>query len=125
MKWKFIVPIESEGLIYEFEQFSGYQLPDFFKQLVMENNAGKPENWIADTESGNRIMIKKLLSFNKDDKDSIWNVKYPDGLIPFMLDAFGHQICFNKTNGEIIFVGKDKKEFLADNIEDFIERLHK
>lgn len=126
MKWKFVIPLQTEDLINRYEEFSGYKFPDTFKEIVKNFNAGKPENWIIDLESGNRILVKKLLSFNTDDKDSIWNIIPEEDILPFMIDAFGNHICFNKNNNEIIYVQKSGiKEYIADNIEDFLEKLHR
>ena len=126
MKWKFVIPLQTAELINKYEEFSGYKFTDAFKEIIMNYNAGRPEKWIIDLESGNRILVKKLLSFNPDDKDSIWNIVPDEDMLPFMLDSFGNHICLNKNNNEILFIKKTgQKEYIADNIEDFLEKLHR
>ena len=131
MKWRYVKKLNSENLINEFEDMVKYNFCDSFKQLVVKNNGGRPSNKLFVTYQGKEHAIKSFLSFNKDDKETVWNVleynKYElFGFIPFAIDNFGNLICFQKGNDSIVFLNHESFciDFIANNFDAFMNNLY-
>jgi hypothetical protein len=127
--WNYVKPLKSIDFISEFENKFNFKFPSEFKAIVMKYNGGRPVNNTYKTSSKERT-IKSFLSFNKDDKESIWNIdKYdwnPDNdlitkYIPFANDSAGNLICFKKKDKSIIFLDMEtlKSEHIADDFSEF------
>lgn len=132
MNWKYIKPLKNENAIKEFEETYNFVFPDSFKEIVKKNNGARPEMDIYDTNLTKERTIKSLLSFNKDDKESIWKIaewnkgELNEKFIAFAIDHFGNLICFHINDGTIIFVDMEnlKTEIIADDFSCFLNKLY-
>ena len=128
---KFVKTLESVNLITEFEKTAKYTFCDSFKTYITKNNGGRPNKRIFDTNKAKEREVKTFLSFNKDDKETVWKSfeackeKLNDIFIPFAIDNFGNLICFNISNDNIIFLNHENLtiEIVAENFDDFIKTL--
>ena len=80
---------------------------------VLNYNGGRPSNRIFDTDSAKERELKSFLSFNKEDKETVWKIfswnkdELKDKYIPFGIDNFGNLICFNADNDNIVFINHE------------------
>lgn len=132
MEWKYVKPLTSEELINEFECMVKYSLPNDFKACVMEHNGGRPERRAFDTDVSKERELKSFLSFNKEDKETIWKIhdwnheELKDKYVAFAIDNFGNLICFDVCSNRIVFMNLDDMsiEGIADDFESFIRNLY-
>jgi hypothetical protein len=132
MNWKYVKALKSEKAITEFEKNYGIEFPDSFKETVGKFNGGRPERDIYDTDKTKGRTIKSLLSFNKDDKETIWKIaewsadELGEKYIAFAIDHFGNLICFSKSDKSIIFMDHEtlKTEIIANEFANFIDKLY-
>ena len=143
MNWRWVKPLESEDLIKEYEENIGYTFPNEYKEVVKNYNGARPEFKEFKSKQGRRKkarVFEFLFSFNKYDKWSIWGLNNWKGdmrdwnidskienMVGFAGDPFGNLICFDKTNGHIVFVDHETLniEPVADSFTEFINSLRK
>lgn len=136
MKWKYIKPLKSSEAIREFEgQFTGnfrFEFPLSFKRWVLSHNGGRPEKYCFETMCGTKEKTMKcLLSFNRDDKENIWNHygwmkdRFNGRFVPFAIDNFGNYLCFDQI-GTVLFVSLDPLgyEVVSYSFEQFLKILY-
>ncbi len=129
MNWKYVKNLQEIDLINEFEKEFNCKLPDDFIKCVKNNNAGRPELNSFDTEVTSERTIKKLLSFNKNDSENIWNAnkilnKIQANIIAFAMDSFGNYICFDTKNTVVFFEHEtETMEIISDNFNSFLSKL--
>lgn len=131
-KWKYIKPLQAKSYIKEFENLSGYTFPGSFVDCVKKCNGGRPECRCFDTEAKKERAIKSLLSFNKEDKETIWKIYHwckaelAGKYVPFAVDNFGNLICFDVENDTIIFLNNENvmPEKIADSFPEFLGGLY-
>lgn len=131
MNWDFIIPLNDTSLIEEFSKRANFTFPSDYKKFVKENNAGYPPKTCYDTNVTEKRCIKSLLSLNKEDEESIWDLYDADGKmekesVPFAIDDFGNFICFNRYNGSVIFYDHEtgNSEKIANNFSEFLDKLY-
>lgn len=73
MNWRSVKPLVSNDIIDEYEKTINYHFPDSFREFVKINNGGKPSHKIFNTKVVKERVFDNLLSFNKDDVDTIWH----------------------------------------------------
>jgi hypothetical protein len=130
MEWKYIKSFEEKS-INDFEKLTKFLFPQTFKNCIKQHNGGRPKCRLFDTINTSKRGIKRFLSFNPQDKESIWNIykcnelNFCNKYIPFAIDNFGNLICFN-YNSQIIFVNHEtlQEEFVASNFDDFMNNLY-
>ena len=143
MKWDYVEKLYSEQLISEYEEMVSYKFPGDFVQSVILYNAGYPEYTVFNSFRGKKKtkrVFNYLFSFNKTDKDCIWEYNDWKGYmrgwntdgkmekyVAFAGDPFGNLICFDKTNDKIVFIDHEtlEAEDVSDNFTDFINSLRK
>ncbi len=142
MNWRSVKPLVSNDIIDEYEKTINYHFPDSFREFVKINNGGKPSHKVFNTKVVKERVFDNLLSFNKDDVDTIWHYndwkgdmsdwyKFSNGevenYIAFACDAFGNLICFDKRNDSVVWIDHETMnvEFVAKSFTEFIESLHK
>lgn len=131
MNCKYIKNLKSKNSIKAYETLCEYIFPETYVKFIIKNNGGRPEKRRFITNKGNERELKTFLSFNPDDKESIWNTPIGEkeqGLlsyVAFAVDNFGNLICFDKKNNSIIFVNHEtlEIEIIADNFDEFILML--
>ncbi len=131
MEWKYVKPLVSEENINEFECLVKYAFPEEFRDCVKKNNGGRPSRKSFDTDMGKEHALKSFLSFNKDDRETVWKIhewnkeELKDRYVAFAVDNFGNLICFDAENDKIVFVNHEdlRVEIAADNFGDFMDKL--
>lgn len=132
MQWKYVKPIKDENLIGEFEKLADFKFPDAFKECVKQNNGGRPEHKVFDTDKRKERGLKSFLSFNKDDSETVWKIsdwnkeELQDRYIPFAIDNFGNLICFDAINSRVVFVDVENGniEMIASDFSGFLQKLY-
>lgn len=132
MNWKYVKPLKTESDFKEFEEKYSFEFPYSFREIVKKYNGARPEKDIYDTDKTKERTIKSLLSFNKDDKETIWKInecsteELGDKYVAFAIDHFGNLICFSKSDKSIIFINMDFPEIesISSNFADFLDKLY-
>lgn len=132
MQWKYVKPIKDENCIREFEELTGYELPDDFKECIMQNNGGRPDLRAFDTDKRKERELKSFLSFNKDDMETVWKIsdwnkeELQGKYIPFAIDNFGNIICFDRINSNVWFLNLENSDIekISNDFSDFLQKLY-
>ena len=132
MEWKYIKKLATNSLIEDFECLAKYVFSEDFKKCVIENNGGRPNKKAFDTSKTKEREIKSLLSFNKEDKETVWKIfdwnkeELRDRYIPFAIDNYGNIICFDANNDHVVFVNHENLdvEEVANSFSEFISVLY-
>ena len=132
MEWKYVKILSSVGCIDEFENLVEYSFPDEFKNCILSNNGGRPSKRKFDTDTQKERAIKSFLSFNREDRETVWKIQdwNKDVLsrkyAAFAIDNFGNLVCFDISNNKIVFYDHENGEIeqIADNFTEFMERLY-
>lgn len=132
MEWKYVKPLYSSNSITEFEEIYKFSFPNDYKDYIKQYNGGRPNLYVFDTDKTKERTIKSLLSFNKEDKETIWNInewnnfELSEKYIAFGIDNFGNLICFNISSGHIVFLNMEDSsiELIAETFSKFIEKLY-
>ena len=133
MNWKYIKALKFQDIIKEFEEAYIFEFPECFRETVKKYNGARPEMDVYDTDKTKERTIKSLLSFNKDDKETIWKIndycseELDDRYIAFAIDHFGNLICFSKSDKSIIFMNMETLEIetIASDFSGFLNKLYK
>lgn len=127
LRWKYIKPLKSADSILNFEKQYDYTYPDEFKTCVLINNGGRTNRCVFKTKSGREYVMKSLLSFNKDDRENVWNIRQFmfNKYLPFAIDNFGNMICFNIVDDSVVFINCEIQsvEYIADDFVKFLNLL--
>jgi len=131
MNWKYIKPLKSFDYISEFENKFNYVFPDDFKNCIKLYNGGRPADKVFDTIAEKEREIKALLSFNHDDRETIWlvnqrNDEFTSKYVAFAIDSAGDLICFDKTDNSVVFIDHETNtvEFVSDSFIKFLQNLY-
>lgn len=150
LEWDFVISLESENLIDEFEKLVKYKFPRSFRKCVKMNNAGYPSKEIFVTAVEAERCIEHLLSFNRSDCCSIWdeleayesNIKVAeqyndideskmlqniiDNYVIFAEDPGGNQIAFKKIDDSVVYIDHEnlEVEHIADSFDEFLDCLY-
>lgn len=131
MQWKYVKKLKDKESISSVEKTTDYTFPILFKEVVERYNGSRPSTSQIKTSSGRIISIKSLLSFNPEDKETVYDVlvwnkeELGDKFVPFMIDNFGNLICFDKRNNHIVFVNHETEsvDLVSLDFESFIRDL--
>ena len=103
MEWKYVKPLKDNSIIEHLEKTYSIEIPKFLKEIILENNGGRPNKTLFNTQNSKERVLQGLLSFNKDDKANI--LIYDDilkrGYIPFGITEFGDLVCINNKNKSV------------------------
>ena len=129
IEWKYKIDLTENMLS---ETIAKYQvvIPDDLKELLMIANAATP--------SKTRFMVKvdekilgAVLSFCPDEKEadsfeSAMKIGFDKEFIPFGIDPFGNYICYDTTNGNIMFFDHEEDDMteIALTLEEFLSKLY-
>lgn len=127
MDWKYVKAI-SESKLSQVEEKLGIKLSQKLRELILNYNNGRPERIRFNTESEQGKTIKKILSYNEEDKDNVYIFSnlIDKGYIPFAITEFGDVICESKEQTIYLYKHEsDEVEFIAVNVLEFInEKLY-
>lgn len=128
MEWKYVKQLKDIQAIEKIELMSKIKIPISLKQIIVNYNGGRPEKNIFNTECSKEKVLKSLISYNKGDRENIYNYAnyFIKGLLPFAITEFGDIICLNSKNNKIeLYLHElDKYEKICDNILEFIDKLY-
>lgn len=132
MFWQYVKQLKSEDWIDDFEFMVKYEFCSSFRRCVMDNNGGRPDNTVFDTDTVKERVLKTFLSFNKDDIETVWKVyewnkrELANRYVPFALDGCGNFICFDANNNRVILLNHENMavEIVADDFDSFMEELY-
>lgn len=132
MDCKYIKPLLDSSLISAYEAEKGFLFPQSYRDFILENNGGSPVAEQFDTEKARGRVVKSFLSFNRDDRETIWKVsewnstEIGDSLIPIAMDPAGNLICFVKADSSIVFLDLESlsTEMIAESFQTFIKSLY-
>lgn len=100
MEWVLVKPLKNNKLIQDFQEKHSIEFPKVYKDVVVENNNGRPRPNVFDTRDTKERVAKALLSFDPESKENIWDTfnstsnHLPADMFPFMIDQFGNYVCF-------------------------------
>lgn len=129
IEWKYKIDLEENALAEIAEKYQ-VVIPADLKDLLKVANAATP--------SKTRFMLKvdekvlgAILSFNPGEKEadsfeSAMNIGFEKYIVPFGIDPFGNYICYNTTNGSILFFDHEEDSIneVATSLGDFLEKLY-
>lgn len=141
LTWRWTKPLESDKVIHSFEKMSKYEFPEAFHECIVENNGGRPNRNMFKTKDGSIRAVKRLLSFDSSDTESIWglNDSWHNGYelderfsqvykqyVVFAIDHFGNFICFDKSNDSVKFIELEtfKVSDVAHDFDEFLDMLY-
>lgn len=132
IKWIFTEGPLEEIKIDEVEKSFGFNLPDDYKQCIMENNGGFPEPNIFDCDDGRiEAVFNNLISYtNKDLNIKMFTEFSFQKIFPFAKDPFGNLLCFDYRFNEklpvIVFYDCEERIItpVCDSFTDLLERLY-
>ena len=131
MRWNYIKPLENEAMLSEYEERIGYTYPAGFCDTVKKNNGGYPEKSSVDAQNGRNFSFKRLLSFNRSDKESVWRIGIPsdeglaDRFAVFALADSGDLFCFEKATDKVFVIDHETLEAIpvAASFTGFLRKL--
>ena len=131
MDWKYVKPLSNEENIAAFERITAFSLPESFKECVKRHNGARPKCRGFDTDKQTGRELKSFLSFNREDKETVWEmyeacaVATKGQYIPFAIDNFGNLICFDRS-GQIVFIDHETLniEKIAPSFYEFVFSLY-
>ncbi len=132
MNWKYVKTLKTENLIADFESLACYEFPEEFRDCVMHYNGGRPERKGFDTNLNSGRELKSFLSFNTDDKETVWKIyewnkdELSNKYLAFAIDNFGNLICFDMNNDNVVFLNHEdlSVEHIANTFAEFLELLY-
>ena len=127
--WKYVKPTTKEKINSVLEE-SPIKLPSELQELILSNNNGRPSLNIFDTEVSQGHVFKKLLSFNQEDLENIYDAiealkAEKNYLFPFASDPAGNFICVD-ASGTIVYWQHETSsvEKIASTTSKFLGKLH-
>lgn len=127
--WKYVKELRNKQAVSDFEAQHNVVFPADLKEWILKNNGGRPYDSIIDTEKTKSRVFKSLLSFNPDDKETIFTVydvlqKEDKTLLPFASDPSGNFFCIK--NGKVVLWLHETGsiENVADNFSAMLKKLH-
>ena len=131
LTWKYVKPLKDNNAVECFENDNNLKLPQDIVSCVKEYNGGRPDKKTFNTEVTKGRVIKSLLSFNKDDLETIYDAidvlkDENRDLVPIVSDPGGNYICYNTKKENIVFWMHETNttEKISDNFTDFLQSLY-
>ncbi|WP_410501808.1 SMI1/KNR4 family protein [Exiguobacterium acetylicum] len=131
LTWKYVKPLKDKDSIKNFETLNGLQLPQDITDCIIQNNGGRPDKKVFDTEVSKGRAMKSLLSFNKNDLETVYDVidvlkSERKDLVPIASDPSGNYICYNLINKSIVFWLHETNitEKVSDSFTTFLNGLY-
>lgn len=116
--WKYVKSLNDSNAVKNFLSKHNIHLPKELIECLEINNGGRPSQNIFHTVNSNEHVFKSLLSYNKNDAETIYMV-YPNlfknnTLYPIGTDESGSYICYNYVDGKYVYWNTDyhKKEII-------------
>lgn len=131
LSWKYVKPLKNNKAVETFESEYGLKLPQDITNCIKQNNGGRPDKKVFDTEVSKGRVIKSLLSFNKDDLETVYDAidilkNEKPNLVPLVSDPSGNYICFD-TKQQVIVLWlheTNMTEKISTSFAAFLEKLY-
>lgn len=128
MNWKYIKATNTE-CIEKVEKDFFVNLPRDLKDIILKFNNGRPENSTFDTDKSTGRQFKKLLSFNREDRENVYSFvdivrQFDNELFPIADDPAGNFICLKNSEIVLLNIESGETEFIANSITDLISKLY-
>ena len=119
MEWKYVKTLKERNAVRSFLAEYNISLPLDLLECIERNNGGRPQKKVFDTEMSCGHVFNSLLSYNVDDKETIYNV-YPkhfegSSLFPIGSTPNGDFLCYDLRNRKYVLALHE-----TDSIEDVI-----
>lgn len=132
LNWIGIKQLKDSDSIESFEKEYGINLPEELKGYIIQYNGGSPNLDVLKTAKGKEVQIKLLLSYNKDDIETIYKCinyfkdNYNNQLLPFASEDSGDYFCINIKTKEVILWHHegDVIETVSSSLEEFFDNLY-
>ena len=126
--WKYVKPLSRSTAVDEFEGLHGVVFPDDLKKVLVANNGGRPSLRYYDLPYDKDREFKTLLSFNEEDKETIYK-RYPvdsedKSLLPFASDSAGNLFVIKDGGIWLWNHENDSTVFVASSFAAFMGLLH-
>ncbi|HFS0969471.1 TPA: SMI1/KNR4 family protein [Pseudomonas aeruginosa] len=108
-EWRYIKHNISQADIEAFEELASISLPPAMRKFILAHNNGRPRPNRFDTALAQGRLFDKLLSFNRNDLENVFNThntlgtQLPAQLVALGLDPFGNYICLDKHSLNVVF----------------------
>lgn len=124
MEWKYVKKLScSVG-----DVLSSYQvkLPKDVVNMIEKNNGGRPKSPYFDTEKSKDHVFKSLLSYNKEDRETIYDyyslVEFDEfNLYPIGMDSAGNFVCINLLNFNLVMLNHENNKIEKITKCDFMD----
>jgi len=127
-------PSISEDDLQQFEKLVGSELPLDYRQMLLDQNGGEPENGIFQIDDGDQTNLKRLYSLRTGKHDSLevqllrmQGILSPDA-IAIGVDAFGNKVCLyvkGERRGQVWFWDHEEEEDTTPTVLLFVHRTYK
>lgn len=128
LTWKYIKPTTAKK-IKDVEDKIKIKLPKDVKDVILKYNNGRPSLDTFDTDKSKGHQFKKLLSFNKEDKENVYTAisalsKENKKIFPIGSDSSGNYIAI--SNNKVVFYMHEtgKTENIANDFKSFLNKLY-
>ena len=131
LNWKYVKPLKNNNAVECFESDNNLKLPQDITSCIKQNNGGRPDKKAFDTEVAKGRVIKSLLSFNKDDLETVYDAidilkNGNTNLVPLASDPGGNYICYNVKQQDIVLWLHETNttEQISSSFTAFLEALY-
>jgi hypothetical protein len=127
VKWSRNSKLETSDTLEKFEADFNVVLPESFKSFIVKNNYGSPTPDSVIISEYGETDIKRLLSFNHNDTETIYEVVEffsKKNLVPFASDSYGNYYCLS---GESVLFWEHEEDAIYDlscGFNDFLQMIH-
>ena len=129
LTWKYVKNLQDIKAIDNFEKEHSVSFPQDLKACIIKNNGGRPSKSILDTATEKGHVFKVLLSFNKEDRETIFTIyevlqKEDSSLLPFASDPAGNFLCIKDGKVVLYLHETGGVEKVANSFSELIEKLY-
>ena len=128
--WKYKIDLRDEQMFNRIEEQMQITFPEELKEFIRMYNAATPAHYNFMVGVSERAF-GAVLSFNEveDDADTVstaLKAVQTEDLLPFGIDPFGNYICYNTTNGHVVFWDHETSNYqdTEKKLNDFLSTLY-
>ncbi|GHU46580.1 hypothetical protein FACS1894200_00420 [Spirochaetia bacterium] len=127
--WKYVKKLQNEASIEAFEEINKVRFPSDLKECIKQNNGGRPDKKVFNTDKEKERVFKALFSFNESDAENIYTFfpiirKEAPDLLPFASDPGGNFLCVKDSKIVLFLHETGTIENAADSFSDFLSKLY-
>ncbi len=105
INWNYVKPLQDQDAITAVCSKYRITLDETLLAILTNYNGGRPTPNTFDTAYSREREFKSLLSYNKNDLETIYHIYsqdfIPNSLFPFAIDPAGNYICVNLDNQSV------------------------